>query len=178
MSTKKLKFITFFITFGLTFLCHFMYEWFPNTLTSIFFPVNESIWEHMKMLFTAILLGGLIEIIIIKNKNLKFNNVLFSQFLKAIISIPIFLIIYIPLYYIFGENMIISITIMIITLIIMEFISCYFLHANEIKFQNIISIILIILSYIIFSLLTYYPPKTELFYDKTKNKYGINHYEI
>lgn len=178
MNTKKLKFITFFITFGLTFLCHFMHEWFPNTLTSIFFPVNESIWEHMKMLFTAILLGGLIEISIIKKQNLKLNNILLTQFLKAIISIPIFLIIYLPLYYILGENMIISISVMTITLIIIEFISYFLFQTKEIKYQNIISITLIILSYIIFSILTYYPPKTELFYDKTKNKYGINYYEI
>lgn len=178
MNIKKLKFITFFITLCLTFLCHFMYDWFPNTLTSIFFPVNESIWEHMKMLFTTILIGGLIEYIIIKKQNLKFNNILLILFFKSLVSIPIFLLFYLPLYYIFGENMVISITIMTIVLILIEIFSFYLLHINEIKYQGVISIVLIILSYIIFSLLTYYPPKTELFYDKTKNKYGINHYEI
>lgn len=178
MNTKKLKFITFLITFCLTFLCHFMYDWFPNTFTSIFFPVNESIWEHMKMLFTSILIGGLIEYIIIKKQNLEFNNILLILFLKSLVSIPIFLLFYLPLYYTFGENMIISIAIMTIVLISMEIFSFYLWHINEIKYQGVISIILIILSYIIFGLLTYYPPKTELFYDKTKNKYGINHYEI
>ena len=47
---KKIKIIGFFIMMCLSFLSHFMYEWCDNFLFSIFFPVNESIWEHMKLL--------------------------------------------------------------------------------------------------------------------------------
>lgn len=178
MKLKTLKYITFTITFALTFLCHFMYEWFPNLLTSIFFPVNESIWEHMKMLYTAILLGGLIEYIIIKKNNIKANNILLTIFIKAISSIPVFLMLYLPLYNIFKENMILNIGVMIITLVIVEILSYYILSKDKITFENAISLLLIIISYIIFSVLTYYPPKTELFYDKQDNKYGISIYEI
>ena len=46
---KKIKIIGFFIMMCLSFLSHFMYEWCDNFLFSIFFPVNESIWEHMKL---------------------------------------------------------------------------------------------------------------------------------
>lgn len=178
MKLKTLKYITFIITFALTFLCHFMYEWFPNLLTSIFFPVNESIWEHMKMLYTAILLGCLIEYIIIKKNNIKANNILLTIFIKAMSSIPIFLMLYLPLYNIFKENMILNIGVMIITLVIVEILSYYILSKDKITFENAISLLLIIISYIIFSVLTYYPPKTELFYDKQDNKYGISIYEI
>lgn len=178
MNLKKLKYISFFITFGLTFLCHFIYNWFPNIFTSIFFPVNESIWEHMKMLYSAIIIGGLIELIIIKNKNLKVNNIFITLCLKATISIPIFLTIYLPLYGIIGENMILNIGIMILTLLIVEIFSYYLLQANKININNVLSILLIIISYIIFSILTFYPPKNNLFYDKQQNKYGINNYEI
>ena len=61
MNLKKIKIINVIGTFLLCFLIHEAYSIFPNTLFSIFFPVNESIWEHMKMLFTAILVFGLIE---------------------------------------------------------------------------------------------------------------------
>lgn len=178
MNTKKIKFLTFFITFGLTFLCHFIYTWFPNVLTSIFFPVNESIWEHMKMLFTAIIIGGIIELTIIKIKNIKLNNIFFTLFFKAIISIPIFLTIYLPIYYLFGENMIISISIMTIVIVITEIISYKLQNSHKIEIKPIISVLLIITTYIIFSVLTYYPPKNEIFYDKQENKYGINNYTI
>ena len=112
-----------------------MYTWFPNVLTSIFFPVNESIWEHMKMLFTAIIIGGIIELTIIKIKNIKLNNIFFTLFFKAIISIPIFLTIYLPIYYLFGENMIISISIMTIVLVITEIISYKLQNLHEIEIK-------------------------------------------
>ena len=30
---------------------HFLYGWFPNALTALVCPVNESVWEHLKLLF-------------------------------------------------------------------------------------------------------------------------------
>ena len=50
MSKKKLMIITTLIAFLLCFPFHFVYDTFPNLITSIFFPINESIWEHMKLL--------------------------------------------------------------------------------------------------------------------------------
>ena len=52
---KQKKKIWFYIigTFLLAFPFHFGYDILPNQVSAIFFPVNESIWEHMKMLFTT-----------------------------------------------------------------------------------------------------------------------------
>ena len=30
---------------------HFLYEWQPNAVTALFSPVNESLWEHVKLVF-------------------------------------------------------------------------------------------------------------------------------
>lgn len=122
MSLKKLKVISFFIVFIISFLCHFMYEWIPNFVTSIFFPVNESIWEHMKIFFTAILISGLIESFIIKKCKIQCNNHLFEVVLSSVISIPIYLIIYLPLYKIFGEVMFISIGLMVLVYVFLAFV--------------------------------------------------------
>ena len=43
----------------------------PSTLTAIFFPVNESIWEHMKLLFSAVIMYGIIDYIILQKFLLK-----------------------------------------------------------------------------------------------------------
>lgn len=30
---------------------HYLYDWFPGALTALLCPVNESVWEHLKLLF-------------------------------------------------------------------------------------------------------------------------------
>jgi hypothetical protein len=178
MNLKKIKIISVIGTFMLCFLTHFLYDIFPNSLFSIFFPVNESIWEHMKMLFTSILIFGIIEYFLLNKFKIKVNNYLFSLFLKAFLSIPIYLVMFLPFYYKFGEKMIVIFIMMIITFIIIEIISIKILEFKQIKYLNIISIILIIISYIIFGYLTYHPFKTHLFLDTENEKYGINDYNI
>ena len=32
-------------------VAHFLYVWFPSALLGLFVPVNESVWEHLKLLF-------------------------------------------------------------------------------------------------------------------------------
>jgi len=39
---------------------HFLYELFPNVLTAIFSPMNESVWEHLKIIFWPYLAAALI----------------------------------------------------------------------------------------------------------------------
>ena len=173
MSKKKLKIIGAILAFGLAFPLHFLYEKFPNFITSIFAPVNESIWEHMKILFGGIILSGVIQKIIIKVKHEKMNNICFSNFIGAISSIPIFLIIYLPLYDIIGESMILSISVMLIAIIIAEVISYLIMKKENLRLENL-TIILVIIVYVIFTILTYYPLKIDLFKDQKKDIYGIN----
>ena len=174
MSLKTIKIIGFFAIFLLCFLFHFLYDWFPNSLFSIFFPVNESIWEHMKLIYTSYIFYGIFDYILLR-KN-KINNFFIQLFLIPIISIILYLIIFIPIYKMIGENMIISIGLLAIIIIIEQILSYFILQYKEIKYQNFIGIICIILVYIIFGYLTYNPIENYLFYDTVKDKYGINIY--
>ena len=176
MNYKKITIINIIITFILAFLCHFLYEWFPNPIFSIFFPVNESIWEHMKMLYTTILLNGIIEYFILKKFNISHNNLCLTTYLKSIIAIPIYLLLFLPIFYCIGENMIVAISIMLITIIIVNIIAYKLINLEEIKNQKIISLILITITYIIMGILTYNAPHTQLFLDTKEEKYGINDY--
>ena len=176
MNNKKLKIFMVFITFALAFPFHFAYDKIPNFIFSIFFSVNESIWEHMKLLYTTIIFSGVIEHIIIKKKDIKVNNFSLSIFLPALLSIPIYLIMFLPIYYKIGENFIVAITIMFIAILISEIISYYIQKTDNIKYSNIISLIFIIISYVIFGYLTYNPIEIELFFDPLEEKYGINHF--
>lgn len=178
MNLKKSRIISTILIFLLCFLSHFIYNIIPSSLTAIFFPVNESIWEHMKMIFTSIILYGIIDYIILNKFKIKYNNFFLSLFITALISIPIYLSIYLPIFYKIGENMIINIGLMLLVIIITQVIAYYILKANNYKILNYISIILIIVSYIVFGYLTYHPIKSEIFFDTKDEKYGINNYNV
>lgn len=176
MKLKTIKIIAVIGIFAISFLSHFAYDLFPNVLFSIFFPVNESIWEHMKILFTSTLLYGFIDYILLKKNNIQFNNFKSQLFFTAFISIPIYLIIYLPIYNLIGENLFVSIFIMIIVYAITSYISYKMLRSENFKSFNSISIYLIIIMYFIFTYLTYFPIHNYIFFDTSENKYGINDY--
>lgn len=173
MNLKKIKIINVIGVFALSFLFHFMYEWWPNVGKSIFFPVNESIWEHMKIFVSAILVWGLVDKFLLDKFNIYYNNHFFSTVLTSILSIALYLIIYLPLYKIFGEIMFISIGLMLLVYAFMEYVSYKILSGRELNINKVFLIIVIIVTYVSFGLLTYKPPKYFLFYDTNLKKYGI-----
>ena len=70
MTLKKIKIINVVFLFLLSFLWHFMYDLFPNNLFALVFPVNESIWEHMKIIYYCLLLGSILEFVLCKKNNI------------------------------------------------------------------------------------------------------------
>lgn len=173
MIKRNLKILGVIIAFSLCFLLHSLYDKIPSFITSIFLPVNESIWEHMKILFGSILIAGVVQKIIVIAKKEKINNICFSNFIAAISSIPIFLILFLPVYYVIGENIVVTIIIMFITIVIAELISYKIMNMDDFNLENK-TIFFVIIVYIVFGILTYYPLKIDLFKDPTKNIYGIN----
>lgn len=160
---KKNIFMIIFL-FLLSFLWHFMYDWFPCVLTSIFFPVNESIWEHMKIIFYCLLIGSVLE--------KKGNNYYLNILVKPLVGVLFYLIIFIPLYLIFGESMVISISLMLFTYIIMELLGIKISKQEELNIKALPIIIIILIS-ILFSILTFYPLHNFLYFDSVKLGYGI-----
>lgn len=175
MTIKKAKIIATIGIFLLCFPFHFIYDLLPNSLFSIFFPVNESIFEHMKMMFTAIIFYGIIDYFVLKK--VKHNNFILSLFVTAILSIPIYLIIYLPIFNNFGENMVVSIVLLFIVIGIVQIIGYYILRLKDLHL-DIVAIVLIVISYIVLSYLTYNPIKNYIFLDTENEKYGINDYQI
>lgn len=173
MNIKNLKILGVIITFVLCFPIHFLYDKFPCFITSIIAPVNESIWEHMKIIFTSILFSGIIQKIIVKVKHLPYKNICISNIIAAASSIPIFLIIYLTIYYLIGEVLFVTIFIMFVVIVISQIITlCIINIKKDLKMENL-AILFTIIIYILFGLLTYFPPKTALFKDSTTLLYGI-----
>ena len=136
-------------------------------------PTNKTIFKQMKLIFTSTLIYGLIDYLLLRINNIKYNNFIFQLFFTSFISIPIFLIIYLPIRFIFGEYLILTLILLFITYVISQIISYKILETKPLPFLNIISIPLIIIIYSIFTILTLNPPKNFFFYDTLTNSYGI-----
>ncbi len=177
MKLKNIKLISIFGIFLISFIVHFVYSLFPNVLFSIFFPVNESIWEHMKMISTSIILYGIIDYILIKKNKIVVNNFKSQLFFTSFIAVFIYLIIYLPIYSLIGEKLIISILLLFIVYAIISYISYMMLSSPSYNVFNFLSVYLIIIMYFIYTYLSYFPIHNYIFYDTSENKYGINEYE-
>lgn len=177
MNLKKVSIINVLGIFLLSFLSHFAYDLFPNTLTSIFFPVNESIFEHTKMIFTTMMIYGIIEYFILKKEQRK--NFLSALLISALITIIVLVLIFTPYFYLSGksENMIITLIIYFISIVVGQIFSYFILNSKkEYNVLNIVSLISIPIIFTIYGILTYYPVKSGLWYDYSNNKYGLYTY--
>lgn len=172
MSLKKIKIINVVFLFLLSFLWHFVYDWFPNNIFALFFPVNESIWEHMKIIYFCLFMGSILEFVLCKKNNIKINNFYIEAMVKSILGVIFYLIIFIPLYLWLGESLLISISLMLITYIFMEYIGYKILTGEEMNI-NILPVIIIVLGCVMFVILTFYPLHNFLFFDEVKFGYGI-----
>ena len=103
----------------------------------------------MKIIFGCILLSGVVQKIIVIKNDLNYNNICISNVIVAFVSIFIFLIMFIPIYLLIGENLPITLIIMLITYIISQILSIYIIKKEDMKKENF-AILLVIVIYIIF----------------------------
>lgn len=172
MTLKKWKIISVFLTFGLSGLFHFIYKWFPNFITSIFFPVNESIWEHNKIIILSFLMIALIEKIYYKDK----KNCLYAGLMSSIFCCITTMLIFTPIYlYILktNDNMIVTFLIYFITISGSTYINYKLLQEDYNTKKEKIAIFLYLFIFLLNGILTYYPLHNSLFYDFEKRIYGI-----
>ena len=173
-NNKKIVIINTIAIFLAMFLFSFIYEKFPNFLTAALFPVNESLFEHLKLMYVTQVLISLITFLVLKLKKIKINNYFFALLLTTIFNIVLFFIIYLPIYNRFGENLIFTMGLYLVTLSISE----YMFYLITVKLQNkdiynAIGILLLPLIWCSLVFLTFNPLRTDFFYDPIEEKYGI-----
>ena len=165
---KKFILVNSILIFLINFPLHFLYERCPNFLTSLFVPVNESIFEHLKMLFTA---EVLFSIFTFSKKDYSF---FLRMLLRGCLSVFILLILYLPIYYLLGEVMLVTFLILFITILLTEYILTFLPKKKHHCYWNVASVFLIIGIYILFTYFVYHPIFEKLFFDEENKKYGID----
>lgn len=152
-------------------LLHFTYELFgENILVASFSAVNESVWEHMKLLFFPMLLTTIIGYFYI-GKNIP--NFLCSKTL-GILGAILFVIIFFYTYTgIIGRSIVfVDIASFFIAVILGEYIAYRLINSNF-KCNNMIASIVLVILLICFVVFTYVTPNIGIFKDSVTNRYGI-----
>lgn len=126
----------------------------------------------MKLLFGSLIFSGFCQKIIMYYYKEDTKNILFSNFIGALISIPLFLIIFLPIYYNLGENFILTIFLMFISIVISSIVSYFIMIKDTLNFEYK-TIFLVLFVYLIFGILTYYPLNLDMFIDTEKCIYTI-----
>lgn len=152
-------------------LLHFTYKFFgENNFVASFSAVNESVWEHLKLLFFPMLFTTIIGYFYI-GKNAP--NFLCSKTLGIITSMLFIIIFFYTYTGIIGKSILfIDITSFFVAVILGEYLS-YKLMITNFECNNIIAIIILTIILICFVVFTYFPPNIELFKDPVTNQYGI-----
>ena len=172
MTLKKWKVISVVFIFLLSALLHFIYEWIPSFFTSLFFPVNESIWEHNKIIVASFLILAIIEKIYYKKR----KNVIFAEAISSLVCMILVMLIFTPVYlYILKtqDNMIVTFAIFLIAIIVSQIVSYKLLQQDYHAKLEEIGVILFVIFFLINIIFTYYPPKLALFYDYPNKIYGL-----
>lgn len=161
--------IVFTIVLGT--ILHFTYELSGNNpFVGIFSAVNESTWEHLKLLFFPYVIYSIIEYFYIGKEYENFLTAKVIGLICGIVFIPTIFYLYVEI--IGNHNVIVDILIFIFGVIIAYAISYDLLKEGKINVNIICFMILIIMStcFIFFS---FYPPQGKLFVDPITNTYGI-----
>ena len=165
---KKIKIIGAILWFILTFVSHFMYDWFPNNIVASFFPINESVWEHMKLFVTPAVITFIFEMIYMKLKRICIQNNYLSLLIEIMSSTGTFLTIFLPYYYRFPHNLFITLIMMLISIGIAKYLGFIIVSEKNELILNIIAIPIILIIVIMNIILTFNPLNNGLFIDSTK----------
>lgn len=152
-------------------LLHFTYKLSAeNILVASFSAINESVWEHLKLLFFPMLLTTVIGYFYIGKST---PNFLCSKTLGILVAMSFIIIFFYTYTGIIGKNIaFIDIGSFFVAVILGEYLAHKLINSNF-KCNNIISIVILIAILICFIVFTYRTPNIEIFKDPTTNQYGI-----
>lgn len=155
------------IIFILSPLVHFLYALLgKNIVLAAFLPINESIWEHLKLGTIPIILWWSISYLVLKKKIIIDLN---KWILCTGVSVVLIQIVITNFYYFytgaFGiESLVLDIFSLLLALIVAQFMALHLYknltNSKGLLYMGAVLIIIVILSTIIFS---YYPCKIPIF---------------
>lgn len=174
---KKIILVSCIISILAGVLLHFAYDFSgKNVIVGIFTPVNESVWEHLKLLYIPFALFG-IAFYFYSKKRLS-NIFLLTLFGNVVGMFTITTLYYLGLEIFKTDNMVFNIIAYVLG-VILAFVVFYLGIYNkdfieETKDSSLIGICGLILLFTIFILNTFIPIKFDMTKDPVTKTYGIH----
>lgn len=158
-------------------LMHYLYEWTGNALLiGLFSPVNESVWEHLKMTYLPVLFWWIAGFIYLR----KYTEIRAAQwFGSCTVSILICPLVIVAFFYsytgAFGiESLLMDIFSLILGVFVGQLTAYHFYkHSKFYPAGLVISIAILLSLAFVFIIFTFNPPQIPLFLDSLTDQYGI-----
>ncbi len=153
-------------------LLHFAYDWTNSRFIALFSAVNESIWEHMKLLFFPMLIFSFLESRIFKNE---YENFWTAKLIGILLGLAVIPTVYYTYTGIFGINADwFNILIFFIAAAVAFLVETRVLKGNiaAVLPKWAVAAILILIT-VLFMFFTFLPPEIPLFKDPVTNTYGL-----
>ena len=159
------------VTFGGTIL-HFLYDWTGGSIfTSPFSGVNESTWEHMKLLFWPLLFFALVQQLFFRDQE-NYWCVKLAQVLLGLVLIPVLFYTYNG---VFGKSPDwLNIAIFYITALLVFFFEWWAFKKDwlQCKYSRLAFTVICLIG-VLFVIFTFATPQIPLFQDPLTKAYGI-----
>jgi len=160
---RSFHIISIFIIMLLGALLHFVYGWLNNSVFAIFGSINESVWEHLKLLFWPSLLMATIEYFYI---GYNFKNYIIAKAVSIYIGVLLIVSFFYTYTGIIGRNfLIVDLSTFILSVILSNLFSYYLIKKNKFqgKYFQIIGLAMIFILSLAFVAFTRRPPDLPLF---------------
>ena len=157
-------------------LMHFAYDWSGHsTIVGIFTPVNESIWEHLKLSIYPTFLWWIVGFFSFNDDHIS----TYRWFTCCVISVIISPIVITSFYYAYTgalgiHSLFLDIFSLFLGLFIAQYLALHIFNKSKItKIHFYLSMLISVLIITSFTLFTFSPPKLPIFMDSSTNQYGI-----
>lgn len=169
---RKWSIAGFFIVVILGSVYHGMFNWTNRLyLLGIFFPVNESLWEHLKLGLWGIITFSLVEYAVLRKQ---VSNYFFAKSMGVvIISSTVLLVYYTYTAFLDRHYLVLDIGSFVLGVAACQ-VFCYrVFQSHHNTGLNVSGAIVLLILSVLFAICTYYPPHRALFKDSRTNTYGI-----
>lgn len=154
-------------------ILHFVYNWTgQNRIAGIFSPVNESTWEHLKLLFYPALLYSIVEYFAIGSR---FPNFIAAKTLGIVLGLLVIIAVFYTYTGIVGKHYlwadILTFVLGVAAAYLYSWRTIHQADAGIIpQFTALLIALVLLVCFVIF---TFYPPHIPLFLDPVSNGYGL-----
>lgn len=155
-------------------LLHFLYKWTKkNKIVGVFVPVNESIFEHSKLLLIPLTIFYFASYIFLKG-SVDVNNYFFAMLVSIVFSIIVMISFYYTYKEIIGSSYLwIDIFDLLLSLFMGQVLANHIYVYSE-AISLCVSLFIIVVIFMAYIYLTFKPFKTPFFMDEKSKTYGIN----